>query len=263
MDQSRGRRAAAVASRPRARGRSCRRGRSGWRCASARSIAGSPLGPRDAVQPREHGQDLPAGELDIEIVELRDDPHRHPRRLRLLRAAGSRAPRSNPRSRSPGRSASASSSTCRRRWDRAARGRCRCGTVRSRWSTAVSSPKRLTTERSSIAAVGGGCTMPIEDTRGGALSSTAAARTASVAVLGRVLVVRRAVPVRRCRRVRRCRPAWELEQLGQLGGDHDVAGQLDPALEVGLHRVEIAARQLAGTRPRPSSPSASDRRSRP
>ena len=87
------------------------------------------------------------GQLDVEVVELRHHAHLRARLLRLAAAAGSRAPRSRPRRRSPARSASASSSTCRRRWARAGRSRCRSGTSRSRPSTAVIAPKRLTTPR--------------------------------------------------------------------------------------------------------------------
>jgi hypothetical protein len=44
---------------------------------------GGTLGPRDAIQAGEDGEDLPAGELDIQVVKLGHDPHRHPRLLGL------------------------------------------------------------------------------------------------------------------------------------------------------------------------------------
>ena len=39
------------------------------------------LGPWHPVQPREHAQDLAAGQFDVEVVELGHDPHGHACRL--------------------------------------------------------------------------------------------------------------------------------------------------------------------------------------
>src|ERR1700759_5341990 len=109
------------------------------------------------------------------------------------------------------------------------------GTVRSRWSTAVSSPNRLTTERSSIAA-GGAVSSIVSNIRAGR-SARGRRRERRRAVLGRVVVVRRATVIA-------VAAARHLEQLGELGRHHDVAGELDLALEVGLHRIEVPAGEV-------------------
>ena len=79
---------------------------------------------RDAVEAGEDGEVVLDGDVDVEVVELRDDAHLargrpSPRSGSSCRARGSRR-----RRRSPARSAAASSSTCRRRSARAGRGRC-------------------------------------------------------------------------------------------------------------------------------------------
>ena len=81
----RARRAAGGACRRRARARSCRRAARGSRCSSARSTAAARSRARDAIEAREHRQDLPAGELDVEVVELRHDAHLHARLLGFAR----------------------------------------------------------------------------------------------------------------------------------------------------------------------------------
>ena len=44
-----------------------------------------PLGAGHPVQLREHVEDLAGGQLDVEVVELGHDAHRHPRLLGLAR----------------------------------------------------------------------------------------------------------------------------------------------------------------------------------
>ena len=123
----------------------------GWRSRAPAPPPPRRSAARHAVEAREHRQDLPAGQLDVEVVELRHDAHLQARLLGFAAAARSRAPRSRPRRRAPARSASASSSTCPRRSARAGRSRRPPGTSRSRPSTAAIAPKRLTTPRSEIA----------------------------------------------------------------------------------------------------------------
>ena len=61
------------------------RGAAGWRCSSARSTAAARSARGHAVQAREHREDLPAGQLDVEVVELRHHPHLQPRLLGFAR----------------------------------------------------------------------------------------------------------------------------------------------------------------------------------
>ena len=111
------------------------------------------------------------------------------------------------------------------------------GTTRSRPSTAVIWPKRLTTPRSSIDALSSCTTLRVAAPAGGPARFSATGPRA-----------RRRRWRTRSRRVRRHptragAAAGHLEYLGELRRDHDVARELDPALEVGGHRVRVAADQ--------------------
>ena len=85
---------------------------------------GLALAARQPVEVREDEQVLLDGQRRVEVVELRRDAHR---RARLLGLAGQRVAEHLELAGvgdRPGRSASSSSSTCRRRWDRAGRRTC-------------------------------------------------------------------------------------------------------------------------------------------
>ncbi len=194
------------------------------------------LGAGDAVQPGEHGQDLAAGQLDVEVVQLRDDAHRHPRRLGFLRQL-----EAEHRDRPLGRDRLRGQHPHRRRLAGAVGPeQPEADAVRHRQVEMVDGGQ-LTEALDDGAQFdrrrGGGLDHPVEDRR--AASLPAGARTAS----GRPRADRRS-PSRRHHLLAVAAAARELEQLRELGRDHDVPGQLDPALEVRLHRVEIAAGEL-------------------
>src|SRR6185437_14758269 len=108
-----------------------------------------------------------------------------------------------------------------------------CGTTRSRPSTAVIWPKRLTTPRSSIAALSS--TTSLRVARGRARPRTS---VRGVLELAAAVGVARPVVARLLRAA-----AGHLEHLCELSGDHDVPGELHAALGIGCHRIRVAADQ--------------------
>ena len=129
---------------------------------SARSIAGLALACRHPVEVREDQQVLLDRERDVEVVELRHHAHL---RARLLGVLGQ--PEAEHLELALVGDHLRRQRLHRRRLAGAVRpeqadAACRTGTSRSRPSTAVSDPNRLTTPRSLIAAFSGSDPMPVQ-----------------------------------------------------------------------------------------------------